>query len=152
MALVPGGAPHLRLPLLVHPVDLAAHEHSDPAFAPSLFSAEQVGDEEREAWSPEIKRKMLSGWSTLWGLTPSPSRLWFTCLYNGYAMPAKPERHTALCGHELIWPAPCAGIQSWAGFHANQEQGQGRTITHGCGPWTNYFTSLCLSLLTCKGD
>lgn len=50
MALVPAGTPHLRLPLLVHPVDLAPHEHSDPAFAPSLLAAEEVGDEEGEAW------------------------------------------------------------------------------------------------------
>lgn len=42
--------PHLRLPLLVHPVDLAPHEHSDPAFAPSLLAAKEVGDEEGEAW------------------------------------------------------------------------------------------------------
>lgn len=44
------GPPHLRLPLLVHPVDLAPHEHSDPAFAPSLLAAKEVGDEEGEAW------------------------------------------------------------------------------------------------------
>lgn len=44
------GAPHLRLSLLVHPVDLAPHEHADPAFAPSLLAAEEIGDEEGEAW------------------------------------------------------------------------------------------------------
>lgn len=64
MALVPTGTPHLRLPLLVHPVDLAPHEHSDPAFAPSLLAAKEVGDEEGEAWqggSQRIKRRMLPG-------------------------------------------------------------------------------------------
>ena len=60
MALAPASAPHLRLSLLVHPVDLAAHKHPDPAFAPPLLAAKQVGDEEGEAWAPGIKRKMLS--------------------------------------------------------------------------------------------
>ena len=43
-------APHLRLSLLVHPVDLAPHEHADSAFAPSLLAAKEIGDEEGEAW------------------------------------------------------------------------------------------------------
>lgn len=46
----PPSAPHLRLPLLVHPVDLAPHKHTDPALAPSLLAAEKIGDEEGEAW------------------------------------------------------------------------------------------------------
>lgn len=46
----PHGAPHLRLSFLVHPVDLAPNEHADPAFTPSLLPAEEIGDQEGEAW------------------------------------------------------------------------------------------------------
>lgn len=41
--------PHLRLSLLVHPVDLAPNEHTDLAPAPPLLAAKEVGDEECEA-------------------------------------------------------------------------------------------------------
>lgn len=40
---------HLRLSLLVHPVDLAPDEHTDPAFAPALLAVEEVGNEEGES-------------------------------------------------------------------------------------------------------
>lgn len=42
--------PHLRLSLLVHPVDLAPNKHPDLAFAPSLLAVQEIGDEEGEAW------------------------------------------------------------------------------------------------------
>lgn len=51
--------PHLRLSLFVHPVDLAPNKHPDLAFAPSLLSVQEIGDEEGEAWqgqSPGAKR------------------------------------------------------------------------------------------------
>lgn len=81
-------APHLRLPLLVHPVDLATHEHADPAFAPSLLAAEEVGDEEGEAWqggSRESRGKCSQG-GALSGFSPIPiARPQFAHLYNGHA-------------------------------------------------------------------
>lgn len=39
---------HVRLPLLVHPVDLPADKHPDPAFSPPLLAPQEVGDEQRQ--------------------------------------------------------------------------------------------------------
>lgn len=42
------GCRYLRLPLLIHPVDLPADKHPDSALAPPLLAPQEVGDEQRE--------------------------------------------------------------------------------------------------------
>lgn len=44
------GHQHLRLPLLIHPVDLPADKHPDFALCPPLFAPQEVGNEQRETW------------------------------------------------------------------------------------------------------
>lgn len=39
---------HIRLPLLVHPVDLPTNKHPDLAFSPALLAPKEVGDEQCE--------------------------------------------------------------------------------------------------------
>lgn len=42
------GCQHLRLPLLIHPVDLPTDKHPDFALPPPLLAPQEVGDEQRE--------------------------------------------------------------------------------------------------------
>lgn len=103
-------APHLRLSLLVHPVDLAPHEHADPAFAPSLLAAEEIRDEEGEAWQGgcrELRERCsqdtaFSGsCSTLPLANPTPS-LDLSILISIMSLPGETRARHGLCGLGFI--------------------------------------------------
>lgn len=52
------GHQHLRLPLLVHPVDLSTNKHPDFALSPPLLAPQEVGDEQRETCPQNTRWEM----------------------------------------------------------------------------------------------
>lgn len=52
---------HLRLPLLVHPVDLPTDKHPDFALSPPLLAPQEVGDEQCET-CPQNTRWQMRRW------------------------------------------------------------------------------------------